>query len=191
MRLVHLRRRVVGRVASGSGSGLPGLLGWGVVWEHGGVDARWECVFLARHGQTEGNLQRRRQGRCDSALTVRGVEQAQCLAAILRPHTVDAIFASPLGRALTTAEIIAGHLKVSVTVINELTEVHHGQFAGLTDEDILRRYPEEWSRRTTDKYTWTFPDGESYADADILTSARMASGMTSRARRPEAHILPG
>ena len=29
------------------------------------------------------------------------------------------------------------------------------------------------------------------ADADILTSARMASGMTSRARRPEAHILPG
>jgi hypothetical protein len=29
------------------------------------------------------------------------------------------------------------------------------------------------------------------ANADILTSARMASGMTSRARRPEAHILPG
>jgi hypothetical protein len=25
------------------------------------------------------------------------------------------------------------------------------------------------------------------ADADILTSARMAAGMTSRARRPEAH----
>jgi|GEM_PF-780744 len=30
-----------------------------------------------------------------------------------------------------------------------------------------------------------------HADADILTSARMASGMTSRARRPEAHISRG
>ena len=29
------------------------------------------------------------------------------------------------------------------------------------------------------------------ANADILTSARMASGMTSRARRPEAHNLRG
>ena len=29
------------------------------------------------------------------------------------------------------------------------------------------------------------------ANADILTSARMAAGMTSRARRPQAHILAG
>lgn len=29
------------------------------------------------------------------------------------------------------------------------------------------------------------------ADADILTSARMASGMTSRARRSDTHRLPG
>jgi hypothetical protein len=29
------------------------------------------------------------------------------------------------------------------------------------------------------------------ADADILTSARMAAGMTSRARRPLAHIFVG
>jgi len=29
------------------------------------------------------------------------------------------------------------------------------------------------------------------ANADILTSARMAAGMTSRARRPESHIATG
>jgi len=29
------------------------------------------------------------------------------------------------------------------------------------------------------------------AHADILTTARMAAGMTSRARRPEAHIATG
>jgi hypothetical protein len=29
------------------------------------------------------------------------------------------------------------------------------------------------------------------ASAVVLTSARMAAGMTSRARRPEAHVLAG
>jgi hypothetical protein len=32
---------------------------------------------------------------------------------------------------------------------------------------------------------------QSYTDADILTSARMAAGMTSRARRPVPHITAG
>ena len=32
---------------------------------------------------------------------------------------------------------------------------------------------------------------QSRASADILTSARMAAGMTSRARRPEPHIHAG
>jgi hypothetical protein len=30
-----------------------------------------------------------------------------------------------------------------------------------------------------------------YADADVLTSARMAAGMTSRARRPESRHPAG
>ncbi len=32
---------------------------------------------------------------------------------------------------------------------------------------------------------------QTHANADVLTSARMAAGMTSRARRPEAHNFAG
>jgi hypothetical protein len=35
------------------------------------------------------------------------------------------------------------------------------------------------------------PMTPTYSDADILTSARMAAGMTSRARRPFPHISAG
>jgi probable phosphoglycerate mutase len=148
------------------------------------VDASWDRVFLARHGQTEWNLHRRRQGQLDSALTASGVEQAHRHAAVLRPHAIDGIFVSPLGRAMTTADIIGGHLGVSVMVIDELAEVHHGCFAGLTDEEINAGYPGHWRRRLVNKYRWTFPGGESYADADVRAGHALARIGGRPARRP-------
>jgi probable phosphoglycerate mutase len=141
-------------------------------------------LFLARHGQTEWNLKRRRQGQLDSALTDSGIDQAHRHAAVLRPHAVDAIFASPLRRAMATADIIASHLGLPVTVIDELTEVHHGCFAGLADDDINARYPDQWRQRSMDKYRWTFPGGESYADADIRAGDALARIGRHPARRP-------
>ena len=148
------------------------------------MDIPWDRVFLARHGQTEWNLQRRRQGQLDSPLTADGVEQAHRHAAFLRPHAVDAIFASPLGRARATADIIGGHLDLPVIAIDELAEVHHGSFAGLTDEEINTRHPDSWRRRSTDKYRWSFPDGESYADADVRAGRALARIGGYPARRP-------
>jgi probable phosphoglycerate mutase len=141
-------------------------------------------VFLARHGQTEWNLRRRRQGQLDSALTAGGVEQAHRHAALLRPHAVDAIFASPSGRARATADIIGGDLGLPVMTIDGLAEVHHGHFAGLTDEEIDARYPDSWRQRSADKYRWTFPDGESYADADVRAGRALVRIGGRPARRP-------
>jgi broad specificity phosphatase PhoE len=138
-------------------------------------------VFLARHGQTEWNLERRRQGQLDSALTAAGVEHAHRNASLLQEHAVDGIFASPLGRAAATAGIIGGHLGLAVTVLDDLTEVHHGRFAGLTDGEVD---PGHWRRRAADKYRWTFPDGESYADADVRAGHALALIGGHAVRRP-------
>jgi broad specificity phosphatase PhoE len=156
----------------------------GLVWQHDGVNAWWARVFLARHGQTGWNLERRRQGQLDSALTSGGVEQAHRHVAVLQPHAIDGIFASPLGRATATAEIIGGHLGLAVTVVDELAEVHHGWYAGLTDEEIDIRDPDHWRRRSIDKYRWAFPDGESYADADVRAGDALARIGRHPARRP-------
>ncbi len=119
-------------------------------------------MLLARHGQTEWNMAGRRQGRSDSPLTAAGLAQAHHHAERLRTADVDLICTSPLGRARTTAEIIAEASGVPVRAFPELAEVHHGDFTGLTDAEVARRAPD----RARDKYHWRFPNGESYADAD-------------------------
>jgi probable phosphoglycerate mutase len=62
------------------------------------ADRSWEFVFLARHGQTEWNRVRRRQGQLDSPLTAAGIAQAHLLGldpaeALRRRHPHDAVYA--------------------------------------------------------------------------------------------------
>jgi broad specificity phosphatase PhoE len=140
-------------------------------------------VLLARHGQTEWNVTGRRQGQLDSPLTAAGVEHAHRHARTLARAAVDAIFTSPLGRAHTTATIIAATTGVPVTVLDELAEVHHGSFAGLTNADIATRHPSAAQERAANKYHWRFPNGESYADADRRAAAALGA-ITGRAARP-------
>src|SRR5579875_3120410 len=68
-------------------------------------------LYLMRHGETVWNCERRFQGRRDSPLTAKGRLQAQRMGEVLRRLGAGAagwaIVASPLGRALETARIVA------------------------------------------------------------------------------------
>ncbi|WP_426513149.1 histidine phosphatase family protein [Dactylosporangium sp. McL0621] len=144
----------------------------------------WDAVFLARHGQTQWNLLRRRQGRLDSPLTSDGLAQAHRHASTLRNRGIDGIFVSPLGRALATARIISDALRLEIEVVDELAELDHGQFSGLIDEQIDAQFPGDRQRRAADKYQWRFPDGESYADADPRAARALHQVSRKPAKRP-------
>jgi broad specificity phosphatase PhoE len=143
-----------------------------------------KTVMLARHGETEWNRLRRRQGQLDSPLTERGLVQARAVADGAVGLSMDSIFASPLPRAATTAALCAERTGLSVTVIVELSEINHGRMAGLTTEDIERFFPGELDRRAEDKYRWRFPGGESYADADRRAGIALERISTAGVRRP-------
>lgn len=66
-------------------------------------------LYLLRHGQTEFNVKKLVQGRCDSPLTDLGRKQAGMAAAWLKDHDVvpDKVVSSPLGRAMDTAQLVA------------------------------------------------------------------------------------
>jgi broad specificity phosphatase PhoE len=130
-------------------------------------------VLLVRHGETEWNVAHRRQGQLDSPLTPRGINHAEQLAAAICAKAVDGIFTSPLGRAHRTASIIDAKVRCGVAVVEELVEVHHGSFAGLTNDEIETHHPGELLRRERDKYLWRFPEGESYADAEARASVAL------------------
>ncbi len=148
------------------------------------MDWRFEVVFLARHGETEWNLERRRQGQLDSALTRIGIEQAANLARAAATQSLDGIFTSPLGRARLTAVAIAGGVGTAVEVMRDLAEVHHGEFAGLTNDEIESRHPGALAQRARDKYVWRFPGGESYQDADERGYRALQKVQALGSRRP-------
>lgn len=126
-------------------------------------------IYLVRHGETAWNLIKRRQGRLDSPLTERGGAQAEvtgrCLCELLNGQVIR-IVSSPLGRALTTATIIADHLgfdKESIVAEPLLAEHHMGDWQGLSNTQIDERFPGARQERTENKWEYVIPGGESYA----------------------------
>lgn len=69
-------------------------------------------LYLLRHGQTEFNVKKLVQGRCDSPLTDLGRQQAGTAAAWFKAHNVipDKVVSSPLGRAMVTTNLVATEL---------------------------------------------------------------------------------
>jgi len=96
--------------------------------------------YFLRHGQTKWNVQGRFQGHTDIPLNELGLAQAHDAAKALARCSVDLIVASPLVRALKTAEIVAAHLDKPLMVDGELKERHFGRFEGLVVNDVKMQF---------------------------------------------------
>ena len=124
-------------------------------------------IYLLRHGETEWNLEGRKQGRLDSPLTSRGREQARSsgrrLCALLDPPSVSLFACSPLGRARETAEIVAAELGLGGAVVEPLLAEHHmGEWQGLTNQEVDARFGAARQERMQDRWRYVIPGGESY-----------------------------
>jgi len=99
-------------------------------------------ILLARHGETDWNVERRVQGHTDTPLNARGREQSRALADNLAGERLDAVYASDLGRAVETARAVAGPRGLDVVELVELRERHFGTWEGLSDTEVLERFPD-------------------------------------------------
>ena len=86
--------------------------------------------YLARHGQTEWNVEYRIQGQLDSPLTLQGEKQASQLAVQCGAVNITQILTSPLGRAVETATICAEVLNLTVKTVPGFEERHFGLWQG-------------------------------------------------------------
>ncbi len=102
--------------------------------------------YLLRHGQTTWNADGDRYcGRTDVPLSESGRTQAALAAAALREVRFAAVYASPLQRARETAEAIAALHGLSVATDERLVEIDFGRWEGLTRDEIMLSYGEEWA----------------------------------------------
>ncbi|MCB5178185.1 histidine phosphatase family protein [Streptomyces antimicrobicus] len=102
-------------------------------------------IVLWRHGQTSWNLERRFQGSTDIELTETGVAQARRAARLLASLKPDAIVASDLKRAAATAAELAAVTGLAVAHDAALRETYAGEWQGLTHEEIVAKYGEQYA----------------------------------------------
>jgi uncharacterized phosphatase len=119
-------------------------------------------IYLARHGESDWNAANRFQGHSDRPLTDHGREQAKALADLVAAESVEAIYASPLSRALETARIVAARTGLAVVADEGLREVDTGSWSGLSRAEVQERYPQGFERWITGGAGWE--DGESYEE---------------------------
>lgn len=116
---------------------------------------------MVRHGETVLGTEDRFAGATDVALSDEGREQARQLARRLSGEKVAAIYASPLGRTVETAQILAEPHKLEVQMRDGLREISHGRWEQMTRREVEEKFPEEAAEWEKDPYTFAPLGGES------------------------------
>ena len=146
-------------------------------------------IYLLRHGETEWNAMQRKQGLDDSPLTPLGHRQAAAYAKVLGQRLAQektpldnvVVYVSPLGRTRGTAKYLFDALSIppgNVHYDPRLIEFDYGAWSGLTNNDIEQSYPGELEKREENKWFYTVPGGESYADVEGKVT-QWATGLPS------------
>jgi len=117
-------------------------------------------LILIRHGETEWNVAELFRGQIDIALNETGVKQAELLAGYLSTSTIEAIYSSPLQRALKTAELIAIPHQLKVNVEPDLIDFNFGKWQGLSHREVKERYGDLYARWINHPERVKMPDGE-------------------------------
>ena len=118
-------------------------------------------VFMVRHGATILSAEDRFAGATDVPLSDEGREQTRRLAERLSHENISAVFASPMGRTMETAGILAEPHRLTVQQRDGFREISHGRWEQMTRREVEERFPEESSEWEKDPYTFAPEGGES------------------------------
>ena len=118
-------------------------------------------ILLARHGETEWNVGEIFRGRIDIELNETGLKQAELAAEYLGEVKIEAVYSSPLKRALRTAQMIANYHQLDVEITPGLTDLNYGKWQGLPHPEIKDKYKELYSEWVSHPDKVKMPAGES------------------------------
>jgi alpha-ribazole phosphatase len=142
--------------------------------------------YLVRHGETEWNAEGRFCGRTDVRLSEAGRRQARSLAERLKPIPFEALYSSPLERALETARLISQPFGLEPILDERLVELNYGQWEGKTLAEIVKNAPKTFQAWDADPAQVAPPGGESGLEAQ----QRVVSFLDFlAAKHPQGHVL--
>ncbi|AKV01472.1 Alpha-ribazole-5'-phosphate phosphatase [Labilithrix luteola] len=118
-------------------------------------------LLFIRHGETTLSAEDRFAGRTDVPLSDRGKEQARALGVRLGQEKLAAIYASPLGRTMETATLVAKAHGLTPIPEPGLREIDHGRWEQLTRAEVETKYADEYTAWEQDPFTFAPEGGES------------------------------
>lgn len=123
-------------------------------------------IYFIRHGETVWNTQQIFQGRSNSPLTTKGIEQAKKLSKYLKDIEFNRIYSSPQGRAIQTTNLILANRSFHINHLHELQEIGMGKVEGLPKEQFIDTYPNEYHNfwHNAPEYNPTPYNGENYQE---------------------------
>jgi broad specificity phosphatase PhoE len=121
--------------------------------------------ILVRHGESEGNRERRFTISSEVPLTELGRRQAREAATqIARSFKPEVVISSPFARARQTSQIIAAELKLPIEVVRDLHERDLGYLKGHSYDDLREAARTDSSYDPAQGWLWRPRGGESYED---------------------------
>ena len=130
-------------------------------------------VYLARHGQTAYNLERRFQGQLPVPLDDAGRAQAADLAERAAAHGFATLWSSPLARARETADIVARRIGLAPREDARLMETDAGDWTDRSFTAVQAQAPEQFAAFLAGDPDFAFPAGESFAQQELRVAAAL------------------
>lgn len=130
-------------------------------------------LYLVRHCQSMGNLKNIFQGQHEYDVSPIGEQQLALLGLRFRNVHLDAIYSSPLRRALKTAEAVNAYHNLPIAQLPDLMEIDVGALEAKPLADLPVQHPvlsRQWNETPQD---CVFPQGESMRQVFDRASAAL------------------
>ena len=121
-------------------------------------------LYIIRHGQTAWNKEEVFRGTKDIPLNEVGLKEAAALGNYLKPVSFDALYTSPLSRAVQTARAVGKMAGLEPVVEPNLIDLNFGAWQGVAHEDVKKKFPDLYETWITAPNQARFPEGESLND---------------------------
>ena len=112
-------------------------------------------IYFLRHGETAASKTGGYCGILDPELTPEGYEMARDFAEAYKDFPWEAVFCSPLKRAVATAQPLCEAVKLTPLLRKEIKEIAYGRWEGMTPDEVNRQFHDEYVRWQADP-GWNF-----------------------------------
>jgi len=130
-------------------------------------------IYLVRHGQTAWNKEEIFRGRTDVSLDETGLRQAALAGQYFKEIRLDAIYSSPLSRALETAQEIARVHSLEVQPLPGIIDMSFGSWEGHPLQEVREKDADLYRQWTEKPHLFRVPGGESLDEVRVRAMAAL------------------